>query len=81
MNKENILEQHKDLDRAELVGALLLAEARLRAERKQSKWLDTLADELRYEESHEESDELYQECEDFNSRMRKDMLSKYGLEF
>ena len=70
---------YADLTKEELINQLILAKARLKIEKAQSSWLDTLADELRDGQESTESDELYKELKELKKETRESLKTNHGL--
>lgn len=73
--------EYCEISRERLIVDLIVTKKKLRGEQLQSKWLDRLADELREDKSHNKSNKLYQEYEDFNKVTRDELMQKYGIEY
>ena len=80
MNNAEILKEHKELSRAELIAELIINRTLLKEEKASSRWLDTLADELRDDDDSTESNKLYTEFKALKKANKKRLLEKYGIE-
>jgi hypothetical protein len=80
-NNAKITERFKDQTREQLEDQVLKLSVKVRIEKAQTSWLDTLADELRDDEEATESNVLYKEYNELTKRLHKELKEDYGIEW
>lgn len=77
---EEILNLFKDKSREDLIETILVLRAKMNIRRKESEWLDRLADELRDNCNNEESEVLYREYKALKVSAKKELMDIYGID-